>query len=316
MTGRVRSPRLEAGKPRRGVRSIAQPAIGRAHLSSRSGVDSAAVNLAIFDAADVVSDMGDLLGDRGEIAALLTVADEVRNEPVLDVGVGGGRTTWFMRLLTPRYTGVDIAANMVAKCRENFPEADIRLTDARDLGEFPDACFALVMFSNNGIDAVDHVGRARVLAEFARVVRPGGYVHYSTHNLAGGSFGETPWQRRRPYESSSHSARKTISFVLHLPFRLGYHAESFRNYARNRLRLRVESDWAVGPLRAHKFGILAHFIRVPAILAELDEAGFQLTQLFTLEGRAIQASCPETHTDYFHVVARKPASAHSGIVVT
>lgn len=285
-------------------------------MTDRRGLDSAANNLAVFDAPHVVADMERLLGDRGEIAALLTMADEVRNEPVLDVGVGAGRTTWFMRLLTSQYTGLDIAPNMVAQCRDNFPGVDIRLADARDLGEFSDSSFALVMFSNNGIDAVDHAGRERVLREFVRVLRPGGYVHYSTHNLAGASFGETPWQRSRPYAPTSYSARRAISFCLHLPFRVRSHLHSFGNYLRNRRHCHVEQTWAMGPLRAHSFGLLAHFIEVQGILAELAQAGLQLKQLFTLEGDAIQVSSPETHTDYFHVVARKAPSAELDGITT
>ena len=45
--------------------------------------------------------------DPGELGALTYVADRTRGLPVLDLGVGGGRTYALLHLLTSDYLGID-----------------------------------------------------------------------------------------------------------------------------------------------------------------------------------------------------------------
>ena len=65
---------------------------------------------------------------------------------------------------------------MLDLARRRFPGADLREGDAVGLAGLPDAAYDLVVFSYNGLDAVDHGDRATALAAMARVVaarRPG-----------------------------------------------------------------------------------------------------------------------------------------------
>lgn len=241
-------------------------------------------------------------GDLGERAALLSVADDVRGAPVLDVGVGGGRTTWLLRLLTEDYVAVDAAPNMVALCRQRYPDLDVRVGDARDLRDFGDDTFGLALFSNNGVDAVDHDDRARVLSELARSVRPGGVVMYSTHNLRGPSFDERPWRRQRPEEPPT--ARAQARATAQLAWRSARDPAMYASYWRHR-RLEQHDGWAMGPLRAHGFRLVTHFIAAQRLDAEVRAAGLELTDVFSLGGQRVDLAGPETHTHYFHVIARK-----------
>lgn len=254
---------------------------------------------ALFDASRL-----SWYGDAGERAALLSVRGDVRGTPILDVGVGGGRTTWPLRLLSDDYVAVDAAPNMVALFRRRFPDVDVRLGDARDLRDFGDGTFGLAMFSNNGLDAVDHDDRARVLAELARVVRPGGVVLYSTHNLRGPSFDERPWQRERPEPSTSGpSPARSLAQVLVRSVR---DPGMYASYARNR-HPDHRDGWAMGALRAHGFRLVIHFIAADHLEPEVRAAGLELGEVFTLGGRRVDLGGPETGTHYFHVIARKPA---------
>lgn len=245
-------------------------------------------------------------GDHGERAALLSVATDVRGTPILDVGVGGGRTTWPLRLLSDDYVGIDAAPNMVSVFRQSYPDVDVRLADARDLREFADEAFGFALFSNNGLDALSHGDRARALSEMARVVRPGGIVLYSTHNLHGPSFDERPWQRVRTEEPAT--ARSQARATAQLAWRSVRSPAMYPAYWRNR-RIDQHDGWATGPLRAHGFNLVAHFIAADRLEVEVRAAGLQLTDVFTLGGERIDPVGPESHTHYFHVIARKTAGA-------
>ena len=131
-------------------------------------------------------------GDPGEPLALILAADGARGRPVLDLGVGGGRTTALLRLVSSVYVGIDYTPELVDMCRRRHPGTDIRLGDARHLPDVADGSQGLVVFSNNGIDAVDHDGRGRILSEAHRVLGADGVLCYSTLNKDGPLFGAHP----------------------------------------------------------------------------------------------------------------------------
>jgi SAM-dependent methyltransferase len=100
---------------------------------------------------------------------------------ILDIGIGAGRTTGPLSVMFDKYVGVDKSENMITAAKSLYPMADLRTMDARklDLGEK----FDCVMFSFNGIDYVDYPTRQSILLQIANVIRPNGYLIYSTHNL-------------------------------------------------------------------------------------------------------------------------------------
>src|SRR5689334_14584067 len=135
---------------------------------------------ASWGAEDVVADFAtDGFTDPGERAALTSLRAWVVDRDVLDIGVGGGRTTGMLLPHVRSYVGVDIAPEMLALARERFPEADLREGDAAVLEGVADAGHDLVVFSYNGLDSLDHAGRGRALAAMARAVRPEGRVLFS-----------------------------------------------------------------------------------------------------------------------------------------
>jgi SAM-dependent methyltransferase len=69
--------------------------------------------------------------------------------------------------------GIDFAERSVAQARRNYPGLDIRLGDVRSL-EFPDASFDGYW----SLGVIEHFwsGYDEILAEAARVLRPGGYL--------------------------------------------------------------------------------------------------------------------------------------------
>lgn len=123
-----------------------------------------------------------------ERAIFDAIGPALKQSRLLDLGVGGGRTTHELMQRCDHYVGADYAEPMVAACRSKFADQilnhDVRfeVADARAL-PFADASFDVVFFSFNGIDLVGADSRATALAECRRVLRPGGHFVYSSHNL-------------------------------------------------------------------------------------------------------------------------------------
>jgi SAM-dependent methyltransferase len=103
----------------------------------------------------------------------------------LDVGCGDGRTagTWLARRGC-EYVGVDLSATAVERAREAGLDARV-IDDASEL-PFEDATFAGVI----AVEVLEHVFEPqRAVAEFRRVLQPGGVLFISLPNVA-------YWRRR------------------------------------------------------------------------------------------------------------------------
>jgi SAM-dependent methyltransferase len=135
-------------------------------------------------------------------------SEALARSSLLDLGVGGGRTTHELAGRCGHYVGADRSAPMVAACRKRFADRvlqrDVRfeVADARAL-PFEEAMFDIVFFSYNGIDLVGQGARDQVLAECRRVLRPGGWFVYSSHNLnwmdSRAGIGWTGWRGLRDF---------------------------------------------------------------------------------------------------------------------
>ena len=102
---------------------------------------------------------------------------------VLDLGVGGGRTTIFLSSDERRYIGVDYSREMIEVCRSKFPALPFYVLDASDLSIFDAGQFDVIVFSFNGIDYLYPDGkREQCLKEVSRLLRPGGKFIFSVHN--------------------------------------------------------------------------------------------------------------------------------------
>jgi ubiquinone/menaquinone biosynthesis C-methylase UbiE len=106
-----------------------------------------------------------------------------KDDAILDIGVGGGRTTPFLAARTRRYIGIDYSEGMVEACRRKFPSFEFHCQDASDLKRFDNDNFDVVVFSFNGIDNIPtQEARGRCFQEVKRVLRPGGHFLFSSHN--------------------------------------------------------------------------------------------------------------------------------------
>jgi ubiquinone/menaquinone biosynthesis C-methylase UbiE len=118
-----------------------------------------------------------------EKVILASLREELRGKPILDIGVGAGRTTAHLRAISEDYVGIDYSEKMIKLCSERFADATLMVCDARDLSAFDDRQFAAVFYSYNGIDEVAPADRMLILKEVNRVLKEGGVFVFSSHNL-------------------------------------------------------------------------------------------------------------------------------------
>ena len=122
-----------------------------------------------------------------EETILNIVLRELAPRRVLDLGVGGGRTTGQFSALAQEYVGIDYSERMVAACRARFTEEsgklEFHVADVRSMPMFADGHFDFVLFSYNGIDYISAATRGQALQEIRRVLRTDGYFAFSSHNL-------------------------------------------------------------------------------------------------------------------------------------
>ncbi|MEG3438539.1 class I SAM-dependent methyltransferase [Pannus brasiliensis CCIBt3594] len=122
-----------------------------------------------------------------EETILTLLRERLPGMKMLDLGVGGGRTTAHFAPLVAEYTGLDYSPEMIEACRQRFSGFDRSLSwfvgDARDLSRFEDDSFDFILFSFNGIDYMPPADRERVFAEVARVGKSSGIFCFSSHNL-------------------------------------------------------------------------------------------------------------------------------------
>lgn len=238
-----------------------------------------------------------------EFAALGEVWPQVRGD-VLDIGVGGGRTTGFLLGVARSYRALDISPEMAAACLALYPEVDVAVGDARTLDGQPDAGFDLVLFSFNGIDYVDHPDRASVLASAFRVLRPGGAFVYSSHNLRV-LDGRLPPVETRRVVPTLDPARLLVRGARTL-------AGNFRRH-RNRRQLGdhqyLGADHALVNDAAYDYSLLTVYVDPDHERAALATAGFRDTRTIDARGR-IDADAPSDPWIYY--VSRKPAGRTDG----
>ena len=269
-------------------------------------------NQQVFNQESVTRQYSRLSGwllDAGEREMLLHAARWARNRNILDVGVGVGRTTPLLRLMSDSYVGIDYAPRMVEACKARFPDIDIRIGDARSLPDFDDGTQGLVFFGANAIDAVAHDDRRRVLAEFARLIGTSGVTCFSTLNMHGMSYGEKFFQFHRPGARADLSLRRAEKFVQERVVRMDLTVRSIVNLHRNRALAEAHKEWAYSPMRLHEFSAVVHFSSLAGLRAEVASAGLRIEAIYATDGTPIDSATSESTADNFNVVARRSDAA-------
>lgn len=237
--------------------------------------------------------------DEGERVALTRALSRAPDR-VLDIGVGGGRTTDL--LANGRdYVGIDYTARMLDRARAKHPSLRFEHMDARDLSAFSPESFNLIVFSFNGIDSVNPEGRLQILSEVFRVLAPGGQFVFSTFHKDWEGFADLPDYRRIEWTADP----------LRLGFRIYRYVEGGILKAirlRRHRGLEVHAaDHAIRMHAAHDFGIMIHATTRGHLLAQLVGVGFSSDpDLLDREGLRLGGDWPAS-LHFLYVTATKPS---------
>jgi ubiquinone/menaquinone biosynthesis C-methylase UbiE len=237
---------------------------------------------------------------------------------VLDLGVGGGRTTAYLSRIASRYVGVDYSEAMVQSCREKFPDLDFRLADASELSPFKDASFDAIVFSFNGLDSViPSEKRSRCLRECWRVLRPEGVFIFSSHNPRS-LMARADWNRGRVKAFARRlMSQRNVCFplvVAVLTMAKAAHAvcsAATRSMVRVIRRIPNRAFWhGEGVLYDSSHGGLTIHCATPEqVTAELAEFDFQLVRLV---GDDYPRTSRAFFTDWYYYVFAKSDSSTMG----
>lgn len=230
-------------------------------------------NLELWNRNDIVQWYDELEVDLpGENILIDEVLKRVGAEAkVLDIGIGGGRTTAKLLQRWSNYVGVDYSEAFVNHCKTKFPGVEFYTCDGRDLSQFHDGQFDFILFSFNGIDYVNHTDRDLVFAGVNRVLKTGGWFSFSTHNRNHVNFGKHPWQEKMNW-SVPH-----MKYIL----RAMYY---YKNHRKNKAAEEVKPDygWINDP--GHDYGLMTYYITPDYQSKKIKEFGFTEEMLLTKDG--------------------------------
>lgn len=222
------------------------------------------------------------------VLLLLRYHAELAGRAILDLGVGAGRTTRYLTAITSHYVGIDYSPSMVERCAQRFPSARIELGDARDLNRFADATFDVALFSAAGISTQDHASRLKVLAEVARVLRPGGIFMFSAHN-----------RRHGPGPGPQLAfARNPLTLVANA---IRWKRSIWRHHRMRRLE-REFPEYALANDAADGYRLLHYYIGPDEQRAQLQRTGLTTALVCDSDGVEVSPGAGAPHSDRKSVV--------------
>lgn len=204
------------------------------------------------------------------------LSSKIEGAKVLDIGVGGGRTTQYLLPRAAEYTGLHYVPEFIERVKKKYPTGTFTVGDARDLGEFEDETFDFVLFSYNGIDAVLHEDRIRILRDMNRVMKKGGMMMFSSHNRDYRHFREPFWLTEPKFNLSF--VKNLLSYVFFLPRHLEMRKQEV-----------FSDEYAIVNDHDHRFSLLVYYINVGRQIEQLEDIGMSEVKAYNAKGDQISA---------------------------
>jgi len=197
---------------------------------------------------------------------------------MLELGVGAGRISAHYAPLVADYRATDLCPRMVEACRRRFAgriaAERFAVGDMRALGGYADGSLDLVFISYNTIDHLTLPERAALTAQARRILAPGGFFCFSSHNIA--CLGD--WLRLGRWLGAGFW-RHPRSGLRRLRLRA-----RLRELNRAALEQHAGADYVLVNNGTHDdLELRSYYTRASWQLRELANAGFSRAQVFSLE---------------------------------
>jgi len=218
------------------------------------------------------------------------LSPRLKDSKILDIGVGGGRTTRHLLEISSDYIGIDYVPQFAEETARKYPNTKICCGDATNLKDFDKDPFDFVLFSYNGIDYVPHSDRQVALDEAYRVLKPGGIFMFSSHNRDYKYFNKLPWHRDIEY---------TVSFLRFCTYCL-YHLP--KHYEMKKYEIHND-DYALVNDSDHRYSLLHYYISIDKQVEHLNDAGFINVEAYDKDGNLVES---DRSSHWIYYLAHKP----------
>lgn len=208
----------------------------------------------------------------------------LQNAAMLDIGVGLGRTTFYVAPLVKDYVAIDYSKNMIKVCKVISQHkfsffVPLLLSDAGFM-PFRKETFDVVLFSYNGLDYSSPYKRIEILKEIRRVIKKHGFFIFSSHNLH--SLG-TLFKTCEACSFLYRVKRHTLLLLLNR-----------RILKDKKLRLR---DFALIYDGSGNWGLKTYYVNPIKQIEQLLQCNFQNIRVFGLDGKEIKSVELEKRSD-------------------
>lgn len=217
------------------------------------------------------------------------LSGKIQGSKVLDLGIGGGRTTGYLLPIAGEYIGLDYVDSFIEIVNRKYEKGTFVLGDARDLSQFGDECFDFVLFSYNGIDTLSHRDRMIALSEVYRVLRRGGSFMFSSHNRDYKFFRKPYWLRHSQFNWTL--VKNLLSYLIFLP----------RHMWMKRFEV-VTGEFAIINDSDHRYSLLLYYLTIASQKEQLGKIGFANTTAYSESGDEVIA---DTESFWIYYLADK-----------
>jgi SAM-dependent methyltransferase len=211
---------------------------------------------------------------------------------LLDIGVGGGRTTRLMLSLSDDYVAIDYSTTLLEATRRRFGLRSAYCCDARDMKPLADGTFDFALFSFNGIDYMPHEDRLTAMRDIKRVLRPGGLFLFSSHNrnvLAANG----PAIAKLTHRSRMRALKGRVKEIMLKP----------RHWLMRRHEVYAD-EYAVVNDSALRYCLLTYYVAPDYQVKQLSTLGFSVEGIYDSFGRTVGN---DDRSPWLHYLATKAA---------